>query len=93
MHIVVMTEGEDVAARFDAEAPPRIGDRIEVVPLDHPPAWQNYEVRAVRWVAHRRRGTDDDPTPEEADVDFVAVDVMEVVRTDRLPYPWNVSGP
>jgi len=33
----------------------------------------------------------DEPTAEDATILHVLVDVVEVVRTDQLPQPWNLG--
>jgi len=60
----------------------------------HPPNWTNWEVRAVRWVMAleaSKNAVPDEPTAEDATILHVLVDVVEVVRTDQLPQPWNLG--
>jgi hypothetical protein len=79
--VLMNTKDQSVVARFDADAPPRVGDRMEILPHGRAHNWRNWEVQAVRWTLDLEEPDADTPR-ETATFLHVVADVAEVSRTD-----------
>jgi hypothetical protein len=88
--LVFDDDTKEAVGRFETEAVPRVGDRIELVPLARSVNWRNWDVRGVHWVV-RLEGSEDAGPDNKGTLGHICIDAVEVVRTDQLPHPWNLG--